>query len=275
MAYKSAIALLLVAASLIGAAQASQFLTKMELSVKSLDGVSELDNSDGTSVVVTILNSTGGVVVSRNASAGVYLPGMTITMQGEKFNLDYATDYVYRIETPQGTFDYGFTTPEEPGGGGVELHTGQTSCYDGDSTETCPVAGYPSQDAELDGTAKSYTCDANVCTDDHTGIMWQKGHNGATVTWQAALQYCDTLSLGGYDDWHLPNVLEMTTLVDYGRSDFKNPALTWGYDYFWTSTSHPSWPGGAYDAYFAYGSIGGYGKSSGHYVMARCARSAG
>jgi len=45
------------------------------------EGLSQLDNSDGVSVNMTILNSTGGVVVSRNAAAGVYLTNMSIVMR--------------------------------------------------------------------------------------------------------------------------------------------------------------------------------------------------
>jgi hypothetical protein len=66
----------------------------------------------------------------------------------------------------------------------------------------------------------------------------------------------------------------MTSLIDYGRSDFKNPALTWGYDYFWTSTSPPSYPDGAYYADFVDGGIVYDFKSYDVSVVARCSRSA-
>jgi hypothetical protein len=172
MDYTKTACLLLITAALIGMVSGAQLLTKMELEINSLSGISSVDNSDGTSVQVTILNSTGGIVVQRYAAEGVYLPGMAITMQGEKFNLSYSTQYTYRLTTPQGTFNYNFTTPEEPAsGGGAELHSGQQTCWDTSGTpRSCTGTG---EDAELDGTAKSFTDNGDgTVTDDHTGIMW-------------------------------------------------------------------------------------------------------
>ena len=36
-------------------------------------------------------------------------------------------------------------------------------------------------------------------------------------TWAAALTYCEDLEYAGHDDWRLPNVLELQSIVDYGR----------------------------------------------------------
>jgi hypothetical protein len=56
-------------------------------------------------------------------------------------------------------------------GGGVELHSGQQTCWDTSGTpRSCTGTG---EDAELDGTAKSFTDNGDgTVTDDHTGIMW-------------------------------------------------------------------------------------------------------
>jgi len=48
-----------------------------------------------------------------------------------------------------------------------------------------------------------------------TGLMWQQRGPGA-YTWQEALSNCENLSLAGYDDWRLPNIHELQSLVDYG-----------------------------------------------------------
>jgi len=68
---------------LVSCASAQQFLTKMELELDDLTGMTQLDNTNGTAVVVTIHNATdNSIVVSRYAAAGVYLPNMTIVMGG-------------------------------------------------------------------------------------------------------------------------------------------------------------------------------------------------
>ena len=76
-------------------------------------------------------------------------------------------------------------------------------------------------------------------TDTSTGLMWQQQTAGA-MTWEAAISYCEGLSLGGYDDWRLPNRNELQSLVDYTRY---NPAIdtaafpdTMSSDY-WSSTT--------------------------------------
>ncbi len=49
-----------------------------------------------------------------------------------------------------------------------------------------------------------------------TGLMWQQVEPSATMPWDAALRYGDTLSLGGYRDWRLPNIKELQSINDPG-----------------------------------------------------------
>ena len=84
-----------------------------------------------------------------------------------------------------------------------------------------------------------------TATDSVNHLMWEQHANEnealATRDWNAAIQYCQDLVLGGYSDWRLPDVTELTTIVDYSRSShaidsrvFYNSS-TWSY-YYWTST---------------------------------------
>jgi hypothetical protein len=62
-------------------------------------------------------------------------------------------------------------------------------------------------------------------TDTVTGLTWQQGdaqNDDGGRTWQAALSYCEGLSLAGHNDWRLPNYRELASLVDYTRY---NPAI--------------------------------------------------
>jgi len=329
----------------IGLASATSFNTKIELELTGLTGISQLDNSAGDSVKVTIHTIAGAVVQSRDAATGVYKAGMVIPMTGAKFSMDYATDYTYNLSTTYGDFLYNFTTPAEgvdtssgdavasdilsgkkawvdsseitgtiancatndggqcyvaqaskssldtdlttgnikdsvnifgvtgnyEGVGGAELHTGQTTSY------------RTGDDADLDGTSKSYTDHGDgTVTDDHTGLMWTKADGGATTrVWNDAIDYCNALTTAGHTDWHLPTAVEGITMLDYGcaaaggncYSDFQNNALSWSTtsSYYWTSTTRPESTGYAYILIVDNGLVDNGVKTNTLYV--RCVRS--
>ena len=176
----------------------------------------------------------------------------------------------------------------------VELHSGQQSCYDIYSFETCPVNGFPNQDAEQDGTAKSYTDNGDgTVTDNHTGLIWQKNHKeeGGTcdvLTWEGALSYCSTLADGVGDltdgssagDWRVPSYIELATLPDmsYPSSSYLNSVFTrtgWNstcYGY-WSSTTVPSDTSFAYYLNSLNGNFYDDDKTEGSFTGARCVRS--
>lgn len=54
-----------------------------------------------------------------------------------------------------------------------------------------------------------------------TGLMWQQT-DGGEMTIEKATLYCDTLTLGGYSDWRLPNSHEAFSILNQGVT---NPAL--------------------------------------------------
>jgi hypothetical protein len=55
-------------------------------------------------------------------------------------------------------------------------------------------------------------------TDNVTSLMWQQTVPTTTFTWDAAGAHCPTLTLGGHSDWRLPAVIELISIVDYGRT---------------------------------------------------------
>ena len=75
-----------------------------------------------------------------------------------------------------------------------------------------------------------------------TGLVWQQADDGQTRDWPGALAYCESLILAGQDDWRLPNVKELQSIVDYSRPE---PAIDRRYlkiadpkGWFWSSTTH-------------------------------------
>jgi serine/threonine protein kinase len=58
-----------------------------------------------------------------------------------------------------------------------------------------------------------------VWTDESTHLMWARKGNGSGVNWNQAKSYCRQLRLGGYSDWRLPAIDELSALYDRNKSD--------------------------------------------------------
>jgi len=78
-----------------------------------------------------------------------------------------------------------------------------------------------------------------IVTDNSTGLQWQDDSSTIDKNWADAIDYCETLTLGNYTDWRLPNLNELHSIVDRSKhhpamdSVFKNVA-PYGY---WSSTT--------------------------------------
>lgn len=96
-------------------------------------------------------------------------------------------------------------------------------------------------------------------TDDSTGLMWSQDDSGSGMDWESALawvQQANESSYLGHDDWRLPNIKELQSIVDYTRApgatgsaaidpvfhttQISNEAGQADYPYFWSSTTHQS-----------------------------------
>jgi hypothetical protein len=145
--------------------------------------------------------------------------------------------------------------------------TGQQVCYDSDGPRRdCPSACY-FQDGDYwrgcpyegrfvdnkDGTV----------TDTCTRLMWQKDSKLEVKPWCDALLYCEELVLAGHDDWRLPNIRELESLLVYGRSrptidplfDNRND-----YPWYWSSTTVVKDPRLAWVVEFSVGVSQQWGK---------------
>jgi len=141
--------------------------------------------------------------------------------------------------------------------GTVDLpQTGQTICYDTAGSEIpCPLTG---QDGEIQaGVAwpdPRFTDNSDgTMTDNLTGLMWAKNANlpGGTTNWQQALDYANNLTLGGYNDWCLPNVNELESLINANEPSLATWLNAQGFtnvqaDVYWSSTTYASYPGYAW-----------------------------
>jgi hypothetical protein len=168
--------------------------------------------------------------------------------------------------------------------------TGQTKCYDGSlpaNEVDCASAEYPGQDAFYQaGCPSEGRCidhGDGTLTDTCTGLMWQKNTadfngNGKVdenttdqAPWTAALLYCDGLSFAGHDDWRLPNLLELQSIVDYSRHDPAiGPVFVAVSSNYWSSSSYLGYasPEYAWIVGFNDGDLGNASKWGYHYIRA-------
>ena len=89
----------------------------------------------------------------------------------------------------------------------------------------------------------------NTITDTNTGLMWQKEAPGSTMNWEGPITYCENLSLAGHNDWRLPTIKELTSIVNLAKYNltidtqyFLNTVLSC----YWSSTTYagstsPAW----------------------------------
>ena len=130
---------------------------------------------------------------------------------------------------------------------------------------------------EINNTNRYTRSDSGIVTDHKTMLQWQDDYsdNSGDIksdSFAGAISYCERLSLGSYNDWRLPNLLELYYLADRNKRD---PAIdpvfinTISGDY-WSSTT-----GGnkeiAYNVDFSLGYISSRYKSR-HYNHVRCVR---
>lgn len=150
-------------------------------------------------------------------------------------------------------------------------------------TEPCtifPGDGWP-EDADPSGGAPlSYTNNWDgTFTDDNTGLVWEiKTEDGSihdvahTYTWSAtgtapdgtAFDFIDQLNaeeFAGSDQWRLPTVKELQSLVDYSvgylavHDDLPGAITPYMYlPYYWASTPHAIYDS-AWIVDFSYGSV--------------------
>ena len=113
--------------------------------------------------------------------------------------------------------------------------------------------------------------------------MWQQADSGVGMDWEAALAYAENSTVAGYNDWRLPNIKELQSIVDYTKSpsasdpNLLGPAIDTNYfdittledgttayspdyGYFWSSTSAyfgPPSPEYYYAWYVGFGTTSG------------------
>ena len=103
----------------------------------------------------------------------------------------------------------------------VIVDTGQDRCYGLDREIAYPKPSQPyfGQDAQYVGNTPKYRDNGDgTVTDLVTGLMWQKDP-GAKKTFSQAVAGARTCRVGGYDDWRLPTIKELYSLILFSGTD--------------------------------------------------------
>ena len=187
--------------------------------------------------------------------------------------------------------------------------TGQTKCYNDSVEIICPAEGveFHGQDAQYRGPARSYAALAGgMFRDNVTGLIWEMKTNmdsaadytnlhdaDNTYTWCDTdsnanggyagtcggndtlnfLSALNTANFGGHNDWRLPTIKELASLVDLRQSSSAiDPvfAATVQSAHYWSSTTNANNSRSAWLAGFPPGrsNVNFGNKSSGYFVRA-------
>lgn len=115
---------------------------------------------------------------------------------------------------------------------------------------------------------------AGIVIDKQSGLIWQDDEavNSLTTDWEGAKEYCDDLDLADFDDWHLPDIKLLESIVqpkNYPKAimpSFVNVAS----DVYWSSSELMSERDSVWNVNFENGSSNGYYKNYKGHV--RCIR---
>jgi len=121
---------------------------------------------------------------------------------------------------------------------------------------------------------------SQIVTDHTTGLQWQDDNASETtarVTWEDAIDYCESLELSQNSDWRLPNFNELYFLTNRAK---KNPALNNIFKnivtrndilaFYWSSTAVVGTESSVWSVEFYYGYFSGTPKNRKYWV--RCVR---
>jgi hypothetical protein len=99
--------------------------------------------------------------------------------------------------------------------------TGQTYCFDDSIGIECPdeTGNYYGQDAQYERSPMSFQDNGDGTTTDlNTGLMWTQDP-GDKADYDDAIANVKGYDLAGYDDWRVPTIKELYSLINFNGTD--------------------------------------------------------
>ncbi len=80
--------------------------------------------------------------------------------------------------------------------------------------------------------------ETKIVVDSVTKLEWYDDKRSGYRTWNEAVKYCEDLVFNDMDNWRLPNINELISIIDYTRSGIMfDKAFLYKEDYYyWSST---------------------------------------
>lgn len=111
------------------------------------------------------------------------------------------------------------------------VDTGQTGCYDNARQIACPAPGAPffGQDAQHNGPHPAYRKNGDgTITDLRTRLMWVQAR-GQKMSWDEARAGASSCPVGGYQDWRMPTIKELYSLINFNGALDRDPSKSTPY----------------------------------------------
>ena len=214
--------------------------------------------------------SAGAIVGTVNVSqnGGCAISGFSLSGSGAD-NFDISSSGVISIKSGAslsvGTYNLNVTATNCEGTSApksVTISVIDCSSCNSKLAKTGQTTSYvANDDGDLKrGADRNFTRDdtKDIVIDNLTGLIWQDSSTVATATMDhaTAVTVCDNLTFAGFDDWRLPTLKELRTILNYEVS-YPAPTYTLSpsgvyeefdnmaddiYAHYWTSTVSPTDP---------------------------------
>ncbi len=93
------------------------------------------------------------------------------------------------------------------------------------------------QFSEIDKT--QFVITDQTVLDKTNDLMWAASDNRQNQTWKEAVDYCEMFDGGGYDDWRMPTIADLQTLMTHQISK-ENDIIDISSDFIWADETDDS-----------------------------------